>query len=140
MCEGIPRPPEGRIDAPIGRVPGSLMARQVDPVGQPASTRYRVLRTGQGRALVELELDTGRTHQIRVHMAQSATLTGDFLRHGGSQPHLRPALHSARLPPPPRHREPWPGLASAGGQPRRGRRFSAAGKRRLFISLIKGRN
>ena len=45
------------------------MARQVDPAGQPASTRYRVLRTGQGRALVELELDTGRTHQIRVHMA-----------------------------------------------------------------------
>ena len=65
-CEGIPRPPEGRIDAPIGRVPGALMARQVDPAGQPASTRYRVLRTGQGRALVELELDTGRTHQIRV--------------------------------------------------------------------------
>ena len=99
VCEGIPRPPEGRIDAPIGRVPGSLMARQVDPAGQPASTRYRVLRTGQGRALVELELDTGRTHQIRVHMAHIGhPLTGDFLY--GTEDHSlisRPALHSARL-------------------------------------------
>lgn len=99
VCEGIPRPPEGCIDAPIGRVPGSLMARQVDPAGQPASTRYRVLRTGQGRALVELELDTGRTHQIRVHMAHIGhPLTGDFLY--GTEDHSlisRPALHSARL-------------------------------------------
>ena len=99
VCEGIPRPPEGRIDAPIGRVPGSLMARQVDPAGQPASTRYRVLRTGQGRALVELELDTGRTHQIRVHMAHTGhPLIGDFLY--GTEDHSlisRPALHSARL-------------------------------------------
>ena len=99
VCEGIPRPPEGCIDAPIGRVPGSLMARQVDPAGQPASTRYRVLRTGQGRALVELELDTGRTHQIRVHMAHIGhPLIGDFLY--GTEDHSlisRPALHSARL-------------------------------------------
>lgn len=99
VCEGIPRPPEGRIDAPIGRVPGALMARQVDPAGQPASTRYRVLRTGQGRALVELELDTGRTHQIRVHMAHTGhPLIGDFLY--GTEDHSlisRPALHSARL-------------------------------------------
>ena len=99
VCEGTPRPPEGRIDAPIGRVPGSLMARQVDPAGQPASTRYRVLRTGQGRALVELELDTGRTHQIRVHMAHTGhPLIGDFLY--GTEDHSlisRPALHSARL-------------------------------------------
>ena len=89
----------GTIDAPIGRVPGSLMARQVGPAGQPASTRYRVLRTGQGRALVELELDTGRTHQIRVHMAHIGhPLTGDFLY--GTEDHSlisRPALHSARL-------------------------------------------
>ncbi len=99
VCEGIPRPAEGHIDAPIGRVPGSLMARRVDPAGQPASTRYRVLRTGQGRALVELELDTGRTHQIRVHMAHTGhPLTGDFLY--GMEDHSlisRPALHSARL-------------------------------------------
>ena len=99
VCIGYPDPPTGTIDAPIGRVPGSLMARQVDPAGQPASTRYRVLRTGQGRALVELELDTGRTHQIRVHMAHTGhPLIGDFLY--GTEDHSlisRPALHSARL-------------------------------------------
>ena len=99
VCIGCPDPKSGTIDAPIGRVPGSLMARQVDPAGQPASTRYRVLRTGQGRALVELELDTGRTHQIRVHMAHTGhPLIGDFLY--GTEDHSlisRPALHSARL-------------------------------------------
>ena len=73
--------------------------KRVDPAGQAAVTRYRVLRTGRGRALVELELDTGRTHQIRVHMAHIGhPLTGDFLY--GTEAHSlisRPALHSARL-------------------------------------------
>ena len=119
VCEGIPRPPEGRIDAPIGRVPGSLMARQVDPAGQPASTRYRVLRTGQGRALVELELDTGRTHRNPgAHGPHRPPPHRRLpLRHGGSQPHLppRPPLRPA-LPPPPRHRGTHGlGAASAGG-------------------------
>ena len=99
VCDGIPQPQAGTIDAPIGRVPGSLMARQVDPEGQPARTHYRVLKAVGGRALVELELDTGRTHQIRVHMAHmGCPLTGDFL-YGTEAPGLisRPALHSARL-------------------------------------------
>ena len=99
VCEGTPEPAAGVVDAPIGPVPGSLMARRVDPAGQRARTRYRVLRTGRGRALVELELETGRTHQIRVHMAHlGCPLTGDFL-YGVEDPALipRPALHSARL-------------------------------------------
>ena len=99
VCDGLPRPPEGVIDAPIGRVPGSLMARRVDPEGQSARTHYRVVRAAGGKALVELELDTGRTHQIRVHMAHIGhPLTGDFLY--GTEAHSlisRPALHSARL-------------------------------------------
>ena len=99
VCDGVPEPPEGVIDAPLGRAPGSLIARRVDPAGQEAVTRYRVLRAGQGRALVELELDTGRTHQIRVHMAHIGhPLTGDFLY--GTEAHSlisRPALHSAKL-------------------------------------------
>ena len=99
VCDGAPKPAEGVIDAPIGRAPDSLVARRVDPAGQRALTRYRTLRTGQGRALVELELDTGRTHQIRVHMAHiGCPLTGDFLY--GTEDHsliARPALHSARL-------------------------------------------
>ena len=99
VCQGAPEPAAGVIDAPIGPAPGSLMERRVDPAGQRARTHYRVLGTGSGRALVELELDTGRTHQIRVHMAHlGCPLTGDFL-YGVEAPELipRPALHSARL-------------------------------------------
>ena len=99
VCDGVPQPPQGRVDAPIGRVPGSLVERQVDPAGQQAATRYRVVQTAGGRALVELELETGRTHQIRVHMAHlGCPLTGDFL-YGREDKGLirRPALHSAVL-------------------------------------------
>ena len=99
VCDGIPAPEAGLIDAPIGRVPDSLMARQVDPEGQCARTRYQVLHTACGRALLRLELETGRTHQIRVHMAHLGhPLTGDFLY--GVEDHAlitRPALHSAEL-------------------------------------------
>ena len=99
VCDGIPEPAAGVIDAPIGRVPDSLVARRVDPAGQRAVTAYRTLKAANGRALVELELDTGRTHQIRVHMAHiGCPLTGDFL-YGTEDRTLisRPALHSARL-------------------------------------------
>ena len=99
VCDGAPKPAEGVIDAPIGRAPDSLVARRVDPAGQRALTRYRTLRTGQGRALVELELDTGRTHQIRVHMAHlGCPLTGDFLYGVENQAVIgRAALHSWKL-------------------------------------------
>ena len=99
VCDGVPKPRQGRVDAPIGRVPDSLVERRVDPAGQQAATRYRVLETVGGRALVELELETGRTHQIRVHMAHlGCPLTGDFL-YGREDKRLigRPALHSSEL-------------------------------------------
>ena len=99
VCDGVPPAPSGLIDAPIGRTEGSLMAREVRPGGQPARTRYRVIRACGPRSLVELELETGRTHQIRVHMAHlGCPLTGDFL-YGTEDDSLisRPALHSARL-------------------------------------------
>ena len=99
VCDGVPAPPRGVIDAPIGRVPGSLMARQVDPEGQSARTRYEVLHAGGPRSLVRLVLESGRTHQIRVHMAHiGCPLTGDFL-YGTENRALisRTALHSHRL-------------------------------------------
>lgn len=99
VCDGVPPSPAGTVDAPIGPAEGSLMAREVRPDGKPARTRYRVLRTWGLRSLVELELETGRTHQIRVHMAHlGCPLTGDFL-YGAENRALiaRPALHSARL-------------------------------------------
>ena len=98
VCDGCPEPPAAVIDAPIGMAGGSLVARTVRPDGLPARTRYKVLDSGP-RSLVELELDTGRTHQIRVHMAYlGCPLTGDFL-YGREDKSLiaRPALHSCRL-------------------------------------------
>ena len=99
VCDGVPQPGEGILDVPIGPLDGSLTGQTVRPDGKPARTRYRVLRELGKRALVELELDTGRTHQIRVHMAHIGhPLVGDFL-YGTEAPELirRPALHSARV-------------------------------------------
>ena len=99
VCEGVPDPPSGVIDAPLGPRPGSLMEQMVRPDGRPARTKYGVLRRWGGRALVSLQLETGRTHQIRVHMAHIGhPLTGDFL-YGAEDRDLipRPALHSGYL-------------------------------------------
>lgn len=98
VCQGVPHPAQGVIDTPIGPVPGSRVAQAVRPDGKPARTRYRVLRELDGQALLELELDTGRTHQIRVHLAHIGhPLVGDFL-YGAESPLIsRPALHSARV-------------------------------------------
>lgn len=99
VCEGVPDPPAGVIDAPLGPKPGSLMEQMVRSDGKPARTRYETVEVYSGRALLRLELDTGRTHQIRVHMAHMGhPLTGDFL-YGTEDRTLipRPALHSAQL-------------------------------------------
>ncbi len=96
VCEGCPTPEHGTIDAPIAPVEGSLIAREIRQDGQSARTHYKVLSTHDSRSLLELELETGRTHQIRVHMAHIGhPLTGDFLY--GKEDHSlisRPALHS----------------------------------------------
>ena len=99
VCEGTPEPLRGVVDAPLGPKPGSLVEQEIRPDGKPARTRYETLWSGGGRSLLRLELDTGRTHQIRVHMASlGCPLTGDFL-YGREEPELiaRPALHSAHL-------------------------------------------
>ena len=99
VCTGTPVPWEGTIELPIGRAPGSVIARQVDSGGQSALTEYRVLEAGGGFSLVELTPHTGRTHQLRVHMAAlGCPLAGDWL-YGTEEADLipRPALHAARL-------------------------------------------
>ncbi|MBQ6824826.1 MAG: RluA family pseudouridine synthase [Clostridia bacterium] len=89
---------KGTVDAPIARVPGSVLARHVSPEGDRAITHYEVLAQNDAVSLVRLRLDTGRTHQIRVHMAYlGAPVAGDFL-YGTEDPALgRQALHSETL-------------------------------------------
>ena len=99
VCEGVPSPVAGTVDVPLGPKPSSLVEQMVREDGKPARTHYEVLSVHDGRALLRLVLDTGRTHQIRVHMAHLGhPLTGDFL-YGTEDAALipRPALHSARL-------------------------------------------
>ena len=99
VCEGIPQPEGGIIDAPIGRVPGEVLRREVRADGASARTQYRMIRTQGGRTLLALTLETGRTHQIRVHLSNlSCPLVGDFL-YGEETSELpdRFALHSAEL-------------------------------------------
>ena len=92
-------PAEGTIIAPIGRVDGSTIERQVDKEnGEYACTHYRTLLTKNGYSLVSLKLETGRTHQIRVHMKHIGhPLPGDFLYNPDYSVIQRQALHSHRL-------------------------------------------
>ncbi len=89
---------EGVIDAPIGLRDDSIIERMVRPDGQPARTHYKVLADGEDCSLVELQLETGRTHQIRVHMSYLGhPLLGDDL-YGGSREKIgRQALHATQL-------------------------------------------
>jgi len=98
VTEGAPREDAGVIDLPIGMENG--VKRRIDPCGKRAVTHYRVLeRCENGRALMRLRLETGRTHQIRVHLSvQGCPIVGDFL-YGTETPALpgRFALHAAYL-------------------------------------------
>ena len=99
VCQGCPAPRWGVIDAPLGRTDTSYIRQEVRPDGKRARTHYEVVETTPRFSLVRLQLETGRTHQIRVHMAYLGhPLAGDFL-YGTEAPHLipRPALHSTRL-------------------------------------------
>lgn len=89
----------GTIDLPLGRKPDSAIERMVDiKNGDKAITHYRVLATNDGLSLLELQLDTGRTHQIRVHMqAIGHPLIGDFLYNSKDTHMKRHALHAGKL-------------------------------------------
>ena len=99
IVEGDDLAPEGIVDAPIGRMPGSSIERFVDyENGEKAVTHYKVLDRRAGKTLVSLHLETGRTHQIRVHMKHIGhPLVGDWLYNPSSAEMSRQALHSYRL-------------------------------------------
>lgn len=99
ICVGTPTPTTGHIDAPIARAPDSAIAREIRQDGARAITDYRVLSQHDSFSLVFLAPQTGRTHQLRIHMASlGCPLAGDWLY--GTEDHSlidRPALHSASL-------------------------------------------
>ena len=78
LCEGSFGEESGVIDVPIGPDPERLGKMKPDPSGKPALTRYRVLRRAGAAALLQVRIEHGRTHQIRVHLASAGhPLVGD---------------------------------------------------------------
>lgn len=99
VVEGHLPQQQGVVDAPIGKVDEASIRREVRGDGKPSVTHYEVLQESARRSLVRLRLETGRTHQIRVHMAHlGCPVAGDFL-YGTELPELpgRFALHSHEL-------------------------------------------
>ena len=89
----------GTISAPLARKGGTIIERVVDfDRGEPAVTHYRLVREANGHSLVALQLETGRTHQIRIHLKHLGfPLVGDYLYNPDMEYISRQALHSFRL-------------------------------------------
>ena len=98
VVEGI-TPPNGTISAPISRVDDSVIERHVDFLrGEPAVTHYERLEVKNEHSLLEIHLETGRTHQIRVHMGYIGhPLPADYLYHPVYDCFKRQPLHSRQL-------------------------------------------
>ena len=103
LVQGLPDPLKGTIDAPIGRHPGSEWKFAVNEDGKPGITHYEVLEAFGPASLVEVHLETGRTHQIRVHFSALRHPCAGDLTYGADptmSAHLgltRQWLHAHRL-------------------------------------------
>lgn len=97
VCGKLPQ--KGTIAEPIGRRPDSIVERMVDKkYGQKAVTHYERLSCQNGYSYASIQLETGRTHQIRVHMKYIGhPLPGDFLYYPDFTDIKRQALHSYRI-------------------------------------------
>lgn len=101
LVHGNSMPETGRIEAPIGRHPGDRKRMAVNTkAGRDAVTRFRVLERYRGYALLECQLETGRTHQIRVHLSFIGHPVVSDPLYGTRKPHLGmppQALHARQL-------------------------------------------
>lgn len=99
ISKGEVSPSCGTINAPIARKEGSIIERTVDfEKGEKAVTHYKLLHNKNGHSLISLLLETGRTHQIRVHMKfLGFPLIGDYLYNPDTSRMTRQALHAYKL-------------------------------------------
>lgn len=96
ITDGKPKLNAAKIDLPIGRNPSAPSTFRIDPNGKPAQTTYHVLAENDAQSLVELKPTTGRTHQLRVHLAHlNAPILGD--RVYGKSSDCRMMLHAQKL-------------------------------------------
>ncbi|NCO10506.1 RluA family pseudouridine synthase [Candidatus Saccharibacteria bacterium] len=107
IVKGVPKQSQARIDLPIGRNPSSPSTFRVDPSGKAAVTSYQVMASNGEFSLVLLKPETGRTHQLRVHMQYINTpIVGDRV-YGSGEMGDRLLLHAYKLEitTPPSHRQ-----------------------------------
>jgi 23S rRNA pseudouridine1911/1915/1917 synthase len=98
FIEGVIHPPKGRIDAPIGKDRHHPNRRRVSPTGIAAITNYELIERLKDASLLRLLLETGRTHQIRVHLqSMRHPLLGDKLYGGNTRLISRQALHGESI-------------------------------------------
>ena len=99
IARGSVTPSEGTIQAPLGRKEGTIIERTVDwEHGEDAVTHYKVVKEANGHSLVSLRLETGRTHQLRIHMKYLGyPLIGDYLYNPDMEYMTRQALHSHHM-------------------------------------------
>ena len=99
IARGSVTPSEGTIQAPLGRKEGTIIERTVDwEHGEDAVTHYKMVKEANGHSLVSLRLETGRTHQIRIHMKYLGyPLIGDYLYNPDMEYMTRQALHSHHM-------------------------------------------
>lgn len=99
IARGSVTPSEGTIQAPLGRKEGTIIERTVDwEHGEDAVTHYKVVKEANGHSLVSLRLETGRTHQIRIHMKYLGyPLIDDYLYNPDMEYMTRQALHSHHM-------------------------------------------
>jgi len=97
VVEGTPAQPRAVVDAPIDRHPGDRTRMAVTRGGRPSRTEYEVITSDNERSLLEVHPETGRTHQIRVHLAAIGCPISDDGVYGKRATHGRQLLHAYRI-------------------------------------------